>query len=93
MQTKLPIITHEECSELYPAFLPDQHICTLDKSRRRAPCVGDEGGPLVYDDHLLGMLLHRGFPTWNFPDIFFNFNNIHIHHLVSFHMNVLRGIH
>ena len=92
MQTKLPILTQNECSVFLGAPVPDQQICTLDRSRRRSSCLGDEGGPLVYGDRLLGILLFRGFPAWDFPDIFFNFNDIHIHQLVNFHMNILRHV-
>ena len=93
LQTKLPILTHAECSELFGFALPLARICTLDRSRRRSPCLGDEGGPLVYDDRLLGILLFRGWPTWIKPDIFVNFNNPIIHQSMNFHLNVLRGIH
>ena len=93
MQTKLPILTHQECSELYPGPLPDIRICTYDRSRRRSPCLGDEGGPLVYHDRLLGILLYRERPAWEYPDMFFNFNTPNTHQLVNFHVNELRGIH
>ena len=93
MQTKLPILTRQECNELCGGPLPELQICTYDASRRRAPCLGDEGGPLVYDDRLLGMLLFRGWPSWIHPDIFLNFNDPNMHHMVNFHLNVLRGVH
>ena len=91
MQTRLPILTPEECSELYPGPLANIRICTHDRSRRRLPCLGDEGGPLVYADRLLGILLYRGGPAW--PDVFVSFNSPNTHHLVNFLMNELRGIH
>ena len=93
MQTKLPILTYEECTAHFGTPLPEQQFCTLDTSRRRSPCLGDEGGPLVYDNRLLGILLFRGRPTWVYPDIFINFNNLNIHDMVNFHMNALRRIH
>ena len=93
MQTKLPILTRQECSVFYGGHLPDQQLCTLDRSQRRAPCLGDEGGPLVYGNRLLGILLFRGFPVFEHPDIFFNFNEPHIHEVVNIHMNILRGVH
>ena len=93
MQTKLPILTHQECSDLYAGHFADERICTLDRSRRRSPCLGDEGGPLVYHDRLLGILLYRGRPAWEYPDIFLNFNNPNTRHLVNFHVNVLRAVH
>ena len=93
LTTKLPLLTHEECRQRFGVFLPPERMCTLDTSRRRRPCLGDEGGPLVYDDRLLGILLFRGWPIWIKPDIFVNFNIPNIQQFVNFHMNALRGIH
>ena len=95
MQTKLPIITHEECGRLHAwhGADGDQKFCTFDASRRRAACKGDEGGPLVYDDRLLGILLYTAWMPWTQPDVFFDFNNLNIHNMVDFHMNIIRGIH
>ena len=93
MQTKLPIITHQECSVRFGVLLPNDQICTFDSSRRRAACLGDEGGPLMYNDRLLGLLILRGYPTWEYPDTFFNFNSLHAHDLVNLHTNIVRGHH
>ena len=93
LQTKLPILTHAECSEIFGFDLPLGRICTLDTSRRRRPCLGDEGGPLVYNDRLLGILLYRGSPVWEYPDLFVNFNNPSFHQRIDNHINALRGIH
>ena len=95
MQTKLPIITHEECRRFYNwhGADGDHKFCTFDVSRRRAACEDDEGGPLVYDDQLLGILLHTGWMSWTHPDVFFDFNNFNIHNMVNFHMDVVRGVH
>ena len=93
MQTKLPIITLQECREIYHGPLSDARICTFDRSQRRATCVGDEGGPLVYDNRLLGILLFIGGPSWVNPDIFINFNDPLMHRLVNYHVNELRVIH
>ena len=95
MQTKLPIITHQECSQLYEGHgpNPNHNICTFDASRRRAACVGDEGGPLVFDNRLLGILIYVGWLPWTHPDVFLSFNNLDIHNMVHFHINVVRGIH
>ena len=90
MQTRLPLITPHECSERYHGPMQNQIICTLDESKRRAGCLGDEGGPLVFENRLLGILLFRGRPAWQNPDIFFNFNNLNIHNWVNFHINILR---
>ena len=94
MQTRLPIITYQECIRFYRGRVPNQnnHICTFDESRRRAACSGDEGGPLVYDDRLLGILLLTGWEPWSHPNVFFQFNNIIIHNMVNFHMNVVRSV-
>ena len=95
MQTKLPIITNEECNRLYDGRGPNENhsICTFDISRRRATCKGDEGGPLVYDDRLLGILIVKGWFSWEAPDVFVNFNSLNIHNNVNFHINVVRGVH
>ena len=93
MQTKLPIITPDECRARYHGVLPNDQICTLDISRRRAACLGDEGGPLVYNDRLLGILAIRGYPTWVYPDTFFGFNSIEAHNSVTLHVNRARGHH
>ena len=93
MQTKLPILTPHECSVYFGEPLLDRQLCTFDRSRRRSPCDGDEGGPLVYDDRLLGILIFRGWPVWEHPDIFVNFNNLQVQHMVHIHMNILRGVH
>ena len=93
MQTKLPILTHEECNEYFLDPIPNDEICTFDRSRRRAACKGDTGGPLVYQNRLLGLLRFRAFRPWTHPDVFFNFNNHEIHQIVDMHMNTLRGAH
>ena len=93
MQTKLPIITPEECSVHFSGAIANDEICTFDTSRRRAACKGDIGGPLVYQDRLLGILRFRAFRPWTLPDVFYNFNNHAIHELVHFHMNVVRSPH
>ena len=92
MQTRLPIITNQECSRRYDGHGPNENlnICTFDESKRRAACEGDEGSPLVYDNQLLGILLFPGWIPWIYPDVFLNFNRINIHNSVNFHMNVLR---
>ena len=95
MQTKLPIITHQECNQYFSGHGPNENhnICTFDGSRRRAACSGDEGGPLVYDKRLLGILIVRSLNTWKTPDIFVNFNSFNLHDSVNFHMNVARRVH
>ena len=95
MQTKLPIIPLAECEQLYHGLndIEEHNICTFDASRRRAACNGDEGGPLVYETRLLGILVYRGWSIWDVPDVFVNFNNPVIHHIVNYRMNVLRGVH
>ena len=94
MQTKLPLITHQECNRLYDGHGPDEdhNICTFDESRRRAACEGDEGGPLVYDNRLLGILFFTGWISWEHPNIFINFNRLEMHNMVNFNMNALRDV-
>ena len=95
MQTKLPIISHQECSRLYDGRGPNEnlHICTFDTSGRRAACEGDEGGPLVYENRLLGILLFTRWASWEHPNLFLNFNNLIIHNMVNLHVNAVRGLH
>ena len=96
MQTKLPIITQHECAELNRGLGPDienHHICTFDASRRRAACNGDDGGPLVYEGRLLGILIYRPWNPWESPDIFVNFNSPNMHNIVDFHINFVRNGH
>ena len=75
MITRLPIITLGECSRRTHYRISDRNICTLDLSRRRGTCLGDEGGPLVYDNRLLGVLLYAGILIGDNSDIFININN------------------
>ena len=93
MQTKLPIITQQECIGYFHGPMLNNKICTFDTSRRRAACTGDNGGPLVYEGRLLGILLFTGWQLWIQPDVFFNFNNPDTHNLVNFHINIVRGVH
>ena len=93
MQTKLPIITHQECSQRFGHPRPGHHICTFDTSRRRAAGLGDQGAPLVYRGQLLGLLLHLGSPTWDYPDTFCGFNSPHMHELVDMRIIIVRGVH
>ena len=93
MQTKLPIITQEECNTYFPIPIPNDEICTFDASRRRAACKGDIGGPLVYQDRLLGLLRFTVERPWTHPDVFFNLNDNEIHQMVDIHMNIVRGAH
>ena len=95
MQTKLPIITHQECSQRYDGHGPNEDffICTFDESRRRAACSGDDGGPLVYQDRLLGILFYTGWRTWTHPDVFVKFNNLNTRNTINFHINVVRRVH
>ena len=74
MITRLPIITLAECIQHYHGQLTGRYICTLDLSRRRGTCLGDQGGPLVYNDRLLGVLLYQGVTVGANPDIFININ-------------------
>ena len=74
MITRLPIITLNECIQRFHAQLTENNICTLDLSRRRGTCLGDEGGPLVYNNRLLGVLLYPGEDLGVIPDIFINLN-------------------
>ena len=73
MITRLPIITLNECIRYHPP-ITDRNICTLDLSRRRSTCLGDQGGPLVYHDRLLGVLLYPADNIRENPDIFININ-------------------
>ena len=76
MVTRLPIISLNECIRYHP-HITDRNICTLDLSRRRGTCLGDQGGPLVYNDRLLGVLLYPGDDISENADIFININEPH----------------
>ena len=89
----MPIISFDECSIRHNGDVPHDHICTFDSTLRRSPCLGDEGGPLVYDDKLLGILDHIGWPVWDRPSIFVSFNNLEMHNWVNVNKNRLRAIH
>ena len=75
MITRLPIITLEECIHHTHQLITERHICTLDLSRRRSTCLGDAGGPLVYNNRLLGVLMYTGNELHGSPDIFININD------------------
>ena len=75
MITRLPIITLNECIHHTQYVITARHICTLDLSRRRGTCLGDEGGPLVYDNRLLGVLLYAGNELGENADIFLNIHD------------------
>ena len=77
MITRLPIITLGECSHHTHYPISERNLCTLDLSKRRGTCLGDEGGPLVYDNRLLGVLLYTGDELGENPDIFININEPH----------------
>ena len=72
MQTRLPIIPPQEClhGHFGDFLITFRHMCTLDRSRRRATSIGDEGGALVHQRRLLGVLLHRSREVGVYPDVF-----------------------
>ena len=72
MQTRLPIIPPQECLHGYVGdfLITFRYMCTLDRTRRRGTSVGDEGGALVYQRRLLGVLLHRSTEIGVHPDVF-----------------------
>ncbi|XP_033223513.1 trypsin-like [Belonocnema kinseyi] len=83
MQTRLPIISLEECIRIYEGrvTITDKQICTLDTSKRRGTCNGDLGGPLVIRfpslqaPLLLGIMYQTGRKFGTDPDIFINLNH------------------
>ncbi|XP_033219041.1 ester hydrolase C11orf54 homolog [Belonocnema kinseyi] len=78
--THLPIISNQECALKHGHNINDpRYICTLDTSKRRATSLGDEGGPLVFQNHLIGVLLYHTLETGIHPDVFINLldNNEH----------------
>ena len=91
MITRLPIITLQECILFYNNQITNRRICTLDKTKRRGTCAGDDGGPLVYSNRLVGVLLFRGSKIGDNPDIFVNLNHPELNHWVIENMNVLRA--
>ena len=93
MQTRLPIITQQECIQAQNGLAPisARHLCTLDETRRRATSFGDQGGPLVYDRRLLGVLLYRSMEIGVRPDIFINLNLQNPHQWINAVLNHLRN--
>ena len=77
---------------LYTLHDPEENhlICTFDGSQRRSACAGDEGGPLVYNDRLLGIF--TGWLPSTLPNIFIHFNSQIMHNLVNLHMNEVRVV-
>ena len=93
MQTRLPIISHQECIQEgnSPIPLTIRHLCTLDRTKRRATSLGDQGGPLVYNRRLLGVLLHRSMEIGVQPDVFINLNLENHQQWVTERLNHLRN--
>ena len=83
MTARLPTIPLHECIQRYHAHLDDRNMCTLDLSRRRGACLGDQGGPLVYNNRLIGVLLHAGMNVGINPDIYININEPTINEWVT----------
>ena len=74
------------CRHIYRQRFPiaEEDICTLDTSKRRGTCIGDLGGPLVYDNRLLGMMsVIRGINFGEDPDVFTCLNHLDIHQWVT----------
>ena len=92
MQTRLPIIPPQECINGHNGDIPItfRHLCTLDRSRRRATSIGDEGGALVYQRRLLGVLIYRSMEIGVFPDVFVNLNLQAQQHWIALMMDILR---
>ena len=94
MQTRLPIISEEECLDSYNghAHITDESICTLDRTKRRATCFGDTGGPLVYDNQLLGvMTFMRGVKIGIHADVFVKLCSPEIVHWINTKINEIRA--
>ncbi|XP_033219077.1 chymotrypsin-1-like [Belonocnema kinseyi] len=91
MITRLPIISEQDCRHATPN--PVRRICTLDTSRRRGTCTGDEGGPLVSirNNQLIGVLLFSSFEVGIYPDIFVNLIEPFEQQWVTYNMNILRN--
>lgn len=85
-------MSQQECAQIHngPVHINWRYICTLDTSRRRATCIGDEGGPLVYNKQLIGVLLYRTLEIGRYPDVFANLNHPHAQNWVNEIMNFLQ---
>ena len=93
MQTRLPIISPEECTRLYGAINAlnvFRYICTLDITKRRGSGNGDRGGPLVYNRRLLGVLYQRSLNLGVRPDVFINMKQPFQHQWINEKMHQLR---
>ena len=93
MVTRLPIISEQECETSYggEVIITNRQICTLDRTKRRATCIGDEGGPLVYNDRLLGTMSYlRGVHVGENADVFVNLNHPEHIQWINEMINILR---
>ncbi|XP_033227067.1 chymotrypsin-1-like [Belonocnema kinseyi] len=92
MMTRLPLISQQECVQAHhgPVYINLRYICTLDASGRRATCIGDEGGPLVYNKRLIGVLLYRTLEIGKRPDVFANLIHPDAQHWINEIINFLQ---
>ena len=73
------VLNPTECRAVYAGIdnVSNLEICLLDRFIRKGACHGDTGGPLVVDNHLLGVM------SWTrviegrlSPDVFVNLSLI-----------------
>lgn len=100
MQTRLFIISNEECSRLYykRLHITNRSICTLDITKRRGTCIDDIGGPLAVQfpplqtPLLVGIMTDlRGKIFGEDPQIFINLNHQAINHWIDHVINNRAG--
>ena len=74
----MPIISLEDCHDIYGHFIPitNKEICTLDRTGLRGSALGDAGGPLVINRRLAGIMAwRRNIVNGHDPDVFMNLAN------------------
>ncbi|KAJ8682685.1 hypothetical protein QAD02_018477 [Eretmocerus hayati] len=83
LAVELPLVDESDCNEVYKDFggIADDQMCAgFFSSKGKGPCHGDEGGPLVYDDQLVGVYAKQFNKTCGdryHPDVFTNVTHHH----------------
>lgn len=70
-ELNVSVVNFLSCDSLYDNLLEDLHMCAADITETAAPCNGDSGGPLFYNNSVVG-IVSFGFCTEEpyFPTVF-----------------------
>lgn len=55
-ELNLSLVNFLYCDSLYDNLLEELHMCATDVNEIAAPCNGDSGGPLFYNDSVVGIV-------------------------------------